>query len=122
RVARDAAAGAARLASARATPAGLLINELVTNALRHAFPAGRAGTLHVAVRPIEGDLLEIVIADDGIGMPAAFDPSRPGSLRLDLVYTFADQLQATVDFEPDRGTRFALCFPMTVALSSWASA
>lgn len=101
-----------RLAIDRAIPAGLVINELVTNALLHAFPAGRAGTLQVAVHPVEGDRLEIVVADDGVGVPAALDPRQHGSLGLDLVYTFAEQLEATVEFERAGGTRFALRFPL----------
>jgi len=111
-VALDLAVEDVQLSIDRAIPAGLIINELVTNALRHAFPGGRAGALHVAVRQVEGELLEIVVADDGVGIPAEVDPRLPGSLGLDLVFTFADQLEATVDFDRTAGTRFALRFPV----------
>lgn len=116
-VALELAVEDVRLSIDRAIPAGLIINELVTNALRHAFPAGRSGTLQVGVRPVEGDRLEIAVADDGVGIPAAVDPRRPGSLGLDLVYTFADQLEATVDFERAGGTKFALRFPVGSVVS-----
>ena len=92
-----------------AIPCGLIINELVTNALKHAFPAGRSGTIEVAMRA-EGRAIALSVRDDGRGMPAELDPARAKTLGLDLVYTFAEQLGADVAVERSRGTAFTLQF------------
>ena len=96
---------------ARLVTLSLLVNELVTNALKHAFPADRSGTIRYGLREIEGSRLELTVEDDGVGLPPALDPTRPTSLGLELVHTFADQLSAEVEVRRDAGTRFVLRFP-----------
>jgi two-component sensor histidine kinase/CHASE1-domain containing sensor protein len=94
-----------------AIPCGLIINELVTNALKYAFPGERAGTVTVSMKS-DGDRVELRVADDGVGLPAALDPSKAKTLGLDLVYTFAEQLDATVDVASSaEGATFTLRFP-----------
>ena len=96
-----------------AIPCGLIVNELVTNSLKHAFPGGRVGTVKVAIRPIAaGKFLELEVSDDGVGLPTNLDPAKAKTLGMDLVYTFADQLDGTIDVRSTpKGSTFTLRFP-----------
>lgn len=92
---------------------GLLVTELVTNALRHALPPGRAGTVRVQGRPLAGGGYRLCVEDDGCGLPREFDlrARRPG-LGLRVALMCADQVQARLAVEPPPvGTRFALTLP-----------
>ena len=93
-----------------AIPCGLIVNELVTNALKHGFPAGRQGTVSVSLHEEIGGL-KLVVADDGVGLPSNIDPRKTASLGLDLVFTFAEQLDAQVEVVCARGTAFLFQFP-----------
>ncbi len=99
------------LAVDRAIPCGLVLNELMTNALKHAFPDGRRGTIRVALSRVEGGLLRLSVRDDGIGLPAGTDLRKAGSLGLQLVSTLAEQLEGTVTLHNELGTTFELTFP-----------
>jgi two-component sensor histidine kinase len=101
--------GDANLTVDVAIPCGLIVNEVVTNALKHAFPDGRRGTVRVTLTERPGDM-ELTIEDDGIGIPADIDPRNTVSLGLDLVTTFADQLNAEVDIARVAGTSFRFRF------------
>ena len=90
--------------------AGQLVNELVTNALKHAFPDGRKGTLRVSLHETPDGMLDLTIQDDGVGMPPGIDPRNTLSLGLDLVVTFAEQLNAKVDIVREGGTSFRFRF------------
>ena len=109
-LAKEIDVGGARLTIDVAIPCGLIVNELVTNALKHAFPDGRRGTIWVVLQenPVE---LRLAIEDDGVGMPESLDPRNTGSLGLDLVFTFAEQLDASVEIERKGGTSFQFRFP-----------
>ena len=93
-----------------ATPCGLIVNELVTNALKHAFPDSRAGTIRVAMRQTPDGELVLSVADTGVGLPAGMDVGKTTSLGLQLVHQLARQLQAKVDVSRGRGTEFSLSF------------
>jgi two-component sensor histidine kinase len=93
-----------------AIPCGLIVNELVTNALKHAFPGGRPGTVTVSLRETPGGSLDLMIQDDGVGIRADVDPRHTASLGLDLVVTFAEQLNAQVDIVREGGTSFRFQF------------
>lgn len=101
--------------TAQAAPLGLILNELVTNALKYAFPGGRNGTVTVTLASDDNGQLQLTIADDGVGMDAAADtPSEVaghGNGAL-LIAAFADQLSGELvqDSGPG-GTRVALTFP-----------
>jgi PAS domain S-box-containing protein len=91
-----------------AVPCGLIVNELVTNALKHAFPGG-SGRVEVRMRR-DGALVEIAVADDGVGLPAGFDLAQVATLGLHLVRSLSRQLQATVLLERAGGTRCTIGF------------
>lgn len=92
-----------------AIPCGLIMNELVTNSLKHAFPAGRRGTIRVFAKETDAGL-ELLVEDDGVGLPEHIDPRGGASLGLDLVFTLARQLKATVEVVRASGTHFRFLF------------
>ncbi len=98
------------LAPERAIPCGLLVSELVTNALKHAFPDQRRGSLTVQLERLPPGRLRLTVKDDGIGLNREFPPGQDASLGLDLVAIFAKQLEAEVVVERDAGTCFRLTF------------
>lgn len=91
---------------------GLVISELVSNSLRHAFPNGRRGVVRVSVTEDQEKRLVIVASDDGIGLPESVDFRHAQSLGLQLVSLLSDQLKATVDLERHGGTTFKLLLPV----------
>lgn len=93
-----------------AVPCGLIVNEVVTNALKHAFPDGRKGTVRVSLRTAPDEMLDLTIEDDGVGIPPGIDPRNTVSLGLDLVTTFAEQLNAKVEIVREGGTSFRFRF------------
>jgi PAS domain S-box-containing protein len=98
------------LAPERAIPCGLLVSELVTNALKHAFPDQRKGSLYVQLERLPEARLRLTVKDDGIGLTRAFPPGKDASLGLDLVAIFAKQLEAEIVVERSAGTCFRLTF------------
>ena len=98
-----------RLAIDLAVPCGLMVTELITNALRHAFVGREGGLVRVALATA-GDTVQVTVADDGVGLPADFDPRASSTLGLDLVFTFAEQLDADVRVEREGGTSFHITF------------
>ena len=102
--------GAIRLSVDIAIPCGLIVNELVTNALKHAFPGGREGTVRVILREGADGALDLTVGDDGVGLPAGMDPTKTSSLGLDLVFTFADQLNADVEIGRQGGSFYRFRF------------
>jgi two-component sensor histidine kinase/DNA-binding response OmpR family regulator len=95
----------------KAVPVGLIINELLTNALKYAFPGGRAGKLTVQIEPVPGDMLKLTVADDGVGLPAGIDVNDPATLGLQLVSTLAEQLRGSLDARSQPGATFTITFP-----------
>jgi two-component system, sensor histidine kinase PdtaS len=94
----------------RAIPCGMLVSELVTNALKHAFPGERRGSLLVRLERLPEARLQLVVEDDGVGLTGDFPERRSESLGLDLVAIFAKQLDAELVVRKERGTRFQLTF------------
>jgi two-component sensor histidine kinase len=97
-----------------AIPCGLILNELVSNALKHAFPDGRAGRIQVALG-VDGGQVALAVSDDGVGLPEGFDHRTSTSLGLQLVNSLVSQLDGEVMLEPGHGTGFNVTFP----ISSW---
>ena len=99
------------LAVDKAIPCGLILNELITNALKHGFPAGRSGTVCVGLHAPDGATLVLSVADDGIGMPSESDPATAKTLGLHLVTTLVEQLDGRLDVLHRDGTEFRITFP-----------
>jgi len=93
-----------------AIPCGLLINELVTNAYKHAFPDGRFGEVKVQISEDKNQQLHLLIADNGIGIPATVDWQNSTSLGLKLVQILAKQLRAKLELTSNCGTSVHLTF------------
>ena len=91
-----------------AQPIVLAVNELVVNALRHAFPAGRAGTVLVSVTQADGEL-RVVVADDGVGLPDAY--TEGSGYGMTLVRAMAKQIGGALHVENKGGARFTLTAP-----------
>lgn len=94
----------------RAIPCGLVINELVTNAFKHAFPGGRSGEVRIELLAAENEI-ELAVTDDGVGMPEHFDLADVKSLGLQLAPLLAEQLGGRFTVESALGSRFSLRFP-----------
>jgi len=95
----------------RAIPLGLIINELLSNALKHAFPEGRRGTITVNGEMDEKEI-RISVADDGAGIPESFDWRNTSSLGLHLVTSLTDQLSGTIGLDRTIGTKFTITVPV----------
>ncbi len=95
----------------QAVPTGLIINELVTNAVKYAFPGDRAGVIRVELRALGTDRLELCVCDDGVGLPGGLDIRATESLGLKLVVALAAQLQGSLEMERTDGTRCYIRFP-----------
>lgn len=101
----------------QAIPCGLVINELVSNAFKYAFPNQRCGYVTVTLRHVD-DLLELVISDDGVGLPETIDWQTTSSLGLSLVHALVtDQLDGTLTVSRHHGTTFTIRFPQSPAKS-----
>ena len=95
----------------KAIPCGLIVNELVTNAFKHAFPGDVHGTIRVRLAdPVEGRVT-LTVDDDGAGMPSAPSPEST-SLGLQLVQTLVAQLLGTLSFGVPPGTSCVVTFPL----------
>jgi two-component sensor histidine kinase len=91
---------------------GLLINELVSNALKHAFPTGweGAGEIHVALQSLGDDRLELRVSDNGVGLPPGLAPEETTSLGLRLVQMLTQQLRGTLEVDSQAGTAVRITF------------
>lgn len=95
----------------QAIPFGLIMNELTTNALKHAFKERDTGVVSITAT-VEGESVNVVFRDDGVGLPANFDPEGMSSLGLQIVSMLAGQLHGTWSMESEGGTCFRLAFPL----------
>lgn len=90
-----------------AIPCGLIINELVSNSLKHAFPDGKKGEIEISMHPVNSDEIEMTVRDSGAGMPEDMDFTNTKSLGLYLVSMLArDQLHGDVKLDKEGGTAF----------------
>ena len=97
-----------------AVPCGLIINELVSNSLKYAFPDGREGEVRIELREDPQQMARLIVADDGIGLPSNVDWETVRSLGLRLVRTLAEQLGAKIEVKSKPGTEVQLVFRAAV--------
>ena len=111
----------------KAIPLGLIVNELATNSLKHAFPDGRQGEIRIGLHGYEGaksytqktdsgtlhrvPTCELIVADNGVGLPAGHVPGQQKTLGMNLVSMLARQLQAELKVKTGPGAEFRLLFP-----------
>ncbi|MCB9170719.1 MAG: sensor histidine kinase [Flavobacteriales bacterium] len=89
-------------------PLGLLINEVISNALKYAFRGREEGTLIVHLNGDDAHGFDLRIGDDGVGMPDRGKWERPNSLGMELIHTLADQLGGAIELLPTKGTVYRL--------------
>jgi PAS domain S-box-containing protein len=105
-----------RIATDRAVAAGLLLYEIAANAVKHAFPDGRAGAMKLELR-LEGGEVSLAFSDDGRGLPAGFDLEAGSGLGSLLILRLAGQLGGSIESGPGtggRGSRFIAHFPLVL--------
>jgi PAS domain S-box-containing protein len=99
-----------------AVPASLVINELVLNSFKYAFPGKDQGTIRISFHEEPDNQLSLVVGDDGIGLPEEFDIKEINTLGLKLVTRLVrDQLKGTIDIKRGKGTEFTIRFPHVVS-------
>jgi two-component sensor histidine kinase len=96
----------------RAAPCGIIINELVSNSLKHAFPEDRQGEVRIDLRGQPGNMVRLVVADNGVGLARGVDWRNSRSLGFRLVRSLCKQLGATIDVRSQEGTQVHLTFPV----------
>jgi two-component sensor histidine kinase len=95
----------------RAVPLGLIINELVTNSLKHAFPQGQAGVIGIELRALDRQAIQLCVRDTGVGLPSGFDPLSGTSLGMQIVSLLTEQLSGTLMWMSTPGAYFVLTIP-----------
>ena len=93
----------------QASPCGLILNELISNALKHAYPGERGGALRVQLRQ-QNETVTIRVSDDGVGLPQGFDEERDGNLWLELVRMLVGQLDGHIERTGPPGVTYLLTF------------
>jgi two-component sensor histidine kinase len=98
-----------------AIPCGLIVNELISNALKHAFPGRASG--RIAVRIHKNERISLDVADDGVGFPPTMDFRSTPTLGLRLVSSLTQQLGGTIELDRSQGTCFQIRLPRELARS-----
>ncbi len=94
-----------------AIPCGLIINELVSNSLKHAFPERRGGEIRIGLVSLNQDELELSVSDNGIGMPPDIDLEKADTFGLRMLVAFAEgELAGRIGFHHEQGTEFRILF------------
>ncbi|MCZ7357070.1 MAG: PAS domain S-box protein [Candidatus Methanoperedens sp.] len=94
-----------------AVPCGLIINELVSNSLKYAFPDGKKGEIKISLHPTAENNMELVVRDNGIGIPAEMDFRKTNSWGMRMVTILAEnQLRGEINLERSKGTEFQIKF------------
>jgi len=98
----------------QAIPCGLIVNELLTNAIKYAFPLDWPGTPEIAItfRRREGNAAELAVSDNGIGVPAGIELGQTESLGLSLVSILAQQLRGAATMDRTNGSTFTVAFTL----------
>jgi two-component sensor histidine kinase len=94
-----------------AIPCGLIINELISNSLKYAFPRGKSGEIWIKLKSSAKNQLRLIVSDNGMGLPENFDFNNTESLGLQLVDALTIQLKGTIEIDRARGTKFLITFP-----------
>jgi len=93
-----------------AIPCGLIVNELVSNALKHGFPDGRTGEVRIELFRAEGDKNCLVVSDNGVGFPEGLDFRNAETLGMQIISMLVDQLDGHIELGRQEGTSFKIVF------------
>jgi PAS domain S-box-containing protein len=96
-----------------AIPCGLILNELLSNSLKYAFPGGQTGEITIAMRSAPEGNVVLAVRDTGVGFPADVDFRRTDSLGLQLVCLLTEQLGGAIELDRATGTQWILTFPLS---------
>lgn len=100
------------LAVDKAIPCGLILNELIANCVKHAFPGASSGRIRIELRRVAEQRVLLSVGDDGIGIAAEYVPEKASSLGLQLVITLVEQLDAELEILRHPGATFRVVFPV----------
>ncbi len=92
-----------------AVPFGLILNELISNSLKHGFPGGKSGELYIRLKIVD-DKYEMIVGDTGIGFPEDLDFKKTDSLGLQLVNNLVSQIDGEIELNKNHGTEFKIIF------------
>ena len=95
----------------KSIPAGLIVTELLSNSIKYAFPEGRGGTITVRLKELQDESIELVVQDDGVGLPPSVVNGSVDSLGLLLVNALSGQLEGSLSIENRDGAYFSIVFP-----------
>ncbi|OQX84458.1 hypothetical protein B6D60_09315, partial [candidate division KSB1 bacterium 4484_87] len=104
------------LSMEQAIPCGLIVNELISNALKYAFPKSvtKSKKIEVKIKAQENGIVELIVRDNGVGLPKEFDIHKTDSLGLKLVATLAEnQLDGELKLNRRYGTKFTIRFKIS---------
>ncbi len=90
----------------------MIINEITSNCLKHAFPAGKKGEIVISVHSGNDGNIELIVGDNGIGLPKDIDIQNPETLGLELISTLTEQLGGKLEVDSRNGTKFKLTFKL----------
>jgi two-component sensor histidine kinase len=110
RIRLDLALAPIALDAKAAISCGLILNELITNAVQHAFPGDRAGTLTVRCRRGSDSEFQLTVMDDGVGIPESVDLRDPGAMGFQVVTMLVAQLRGGIELIRGPGARFDIRF------------
>jgi len=82
----------------------------MTNSLKHAFPDGQKGNLWIKMHSVDGKNYELVVKDDGIGIPGNLNMEKPETLGLKLIDSLVKQIDGTMEINSGKGTEFVIKF------------
>jgi PAS domain S-box-containing protein len=98
------------ISAKQASPLGLIVNEMITNSFKYAFPDNQVGEIEIRIQKLDDQVL-LVFKDNGVGMPEGFDWKNTKSMGLSLVKILAEsQLDGSIDMESKNGTKFTIRF------------
>lgn len=95
-----------------AVPCGLILNELISNCLKHAFPDDRDGQITICLQRIGSQRVALVVQDNGVGIPPDVNIWETKSLGMQLVQTLIRQIGGSIDLEQDQGSKFTITFDL----------
>ncbi len=96
----------------KAIPCAIIVNELISNAFKHAFPESRKGTIGISFTTEDGKLYKLEVTDDGVAFPSTFQFENPDTTGFKIIHTLARQLGGTVNVEKSPQKTFTITFPL----------